>query len=628
MTSAGGRAPVTEDTMKHCRAAVRSAVHAGETSVAAAKLGLAAAPATVAVQAATAIIVAGLPVGTAWSTRSLVDGIVTNQPAQAVGLAASMLVAIGVGQMSLNHVSGYLSARFARAVALRAQDRLFAAVGRQRGLRRLESPEFHDRLRLAQQSGAAAASGLVTDLTSLGASLLTVAALLGSVGVLNPVLALLIVGAMIPTMTGEIMLARRRAALIGRLSPIERRELFYSSLLSDLDAAKEIRLYGVGDFLRERMRRERLRGNALLQRQDGQELRVHVLLGVATGVATGAGMLWAALAAARHELTVGDVTMFIAAVAGVQGALTTASRTVARNVQQVTLFDHFLAVVREPPDLSRPVAARPLPRLSKGIEFRDVWFRYNPEQDWILRGASLFIPAGATVALAGRNGSGKSTLIKLLCRMYDPDCGTITWDDIDLREVEPEHLRARIGAVFQDFAHYDLSAAENVAIGDITRVGDRAAIATAASAAGVHDTVVALPHGYDTPLTLIFQGRDDAETGIALSGGQWQRIAIARSMMRAGRDVMILDEPSSGLDAVAEHEVHRMVTEHCTGSTRILVSHRMGALRDADLISVLAHGRVVEQGTHAELLAEDGEYATLFRTQARGYTTALAQVQS
>ncbi|WP_377272706.1 ABC transporter ATP-binding protein [Peterkaempfera sp. SMS 1(5)a] len=281
------------------------------------------------------------------------------------------------------------------------------------------------------------------------------------------------------------------------------------------------------------------------------------------------------------------------------------------------------------PDLplaTEPAAAEPLRR---GVEFRDVWFRYSPEHPWALRGVSFTVPFGATVGLVGRNGAGKSTVVKLLCRFYDPTRGAILWDGVDLRDLDPAELRRRIGAVFQDYMEYDLTAAENIALGDVDHRGapttDAGRIEAAARRAGAHEAVAALPQGYGTMLTRMFFGPDeggDAEAGVVLSGGQWQRLALARAVLRDGHDLLILDEPSSGLDAEAEHEIHSSLRAHRAGRTSLLISHRLGSIREADLLVVLEEGQVAERGSHDDLLLLGGIYQRLFDLQAQGYQGA------
>jgi ATP-binding cassette subfamily B protein len=280
------------------------------------------------------------------------------------------------------------------------------------------------------------------------------------------------------------------------------------------------------------------------------------------------------------------------------------------------LFGHYLAVLEQAGDLpDGRLAAGPLRR---GIELRDVWFRYKPDGPWALRGVSLFIPAGAAVGLAGANGAGKSTLVKLLCRLYDPERGAIFWDGVDLRELRAADLRARISVTFQDFVCFDLTAAENIGLGDLAVAGDRELVRAAARVADLDEVLSALPHGYETLLSRQFA--DPAEhAGVTLSGGQSQRMAIARAALRDRADLLILDEPSSGTDPETEYRIHRALRQRGSDRTSVLISHRLSSIRAADVIVVLADGRVAESGTHDELMTSGGRYRRLFSLQAAAY---------
>jgi ATP-binding cassette subfamily B protein len=289
------------------------------------------------------------------------------------------------------------------------------------------------------------------------------------------------------------------------------------------------------------------------------------------------------------------------------------------------MFGHYRDVVMAAPDL--PIAAEPqeAPALLTGVEFRDVWFRYGPDSPWALRGVSLLLPAGKSVGLVGLNGAGKSTLVKLLCRLYDPEAGGIYWDGIDIRDLDLATLRNRVGAIFQDYMAYDLTAAENVGLGDVTQLADLTRIRAAAALAGVDQVLAELPRGYETLLSRIFfdnADRDDPATGVVLSGGQWQRVALARGLMRAGRDLLILDEPTSGLDAEGEFAVHQRLRDARGGRASVLISHRLGTIKDADMIYVMAGGVIVESGRHDQLMAAGGEYHRLFLLQASAYQAA------
>jgi len=234
---------------------------------------------------------------------------------------------------------------------------------------------------------------------------------------------------------------------------------------------------------------------------------------------------------------------------------------------------------------------------------------------------------GQAVAIVGKNGSGKSTLVKLLCRFYDPDRGSIRWDGVDLRDLDVDALRDRISAVFQDYMTYELSAAENIAVGDLGLADQPAALVAAAEQAGIDATLAALPWGYQTLLTRTYfdlSDMQDPRTGVLLSGGQWQRVALARAFLRGGRDLMILDEPSSGLDPEAERMIHMTLAATRTGRASVLISHRLNAVRDAGHILVLSDGVVREQGDHDTLMARQGPYARLFTMQAQGYSAVPA----
>lgn len=411
------------------------------------------------------------------------------------------------------------------------------------------------------------------------------------------------------------------------MSHAQRRQHFYADLLTNYAAAKEIRLFNLGAFFRRRMLDELRQIQALGQRTDRREARAYVLLSALSAVVCGGGIWWAVFAAARGRLTVGDVSLFLAALGAMSAALAGIIASAAMGYEGLLMVGSYTAVLAAGPDLAVPARPAAVPPLRRGIEFDDVWFRYGPELPWALCGVSFSIPHGQSLALVGRNGAGKSTLVKLMCRFYDPDRGQIRWDGVDLRDLDPAALRDRISAVFQDYMSYDLSARENIAVGDLSVPREEPVLA-AARRAGIHDALVALPKGYDTMLTISYYDladKEDPQTGVLLSGGQWQRVALARAFLRADRDLVILDEPSAGLDAEAEHEIHQGLRapgpRGCKENSRtaVLISHRLNAVRDADHIVVLAGGEVVEQGSHETLMAREGTYARLFSLQARGY---------
>ncbi len=566
-----------------------------------------------------ALVGAVLPVAVTWLTKLVIDSVTAGSAIDALLPKAIALAVLGALTATLPQLTQYFAAEAQRRVSRAAKDRLYRAVNRFPGLGRFEDPQFLNQLQLAEAADGAPAQ-LTIAAMQLVRNAITALGLFGSLYLISPLIAGIVLGAALPTLLAELALARRRVNTALRLSPDERRELFYQMLLSDARAGKEIRLFGTGDFLRGRMMRTMSEIHAVRCALDRRELFVQSGLELFAAVVAGTGLVWAILAAGRGELTAGDIALFIAAVAGVQLAMAGTMSLLAQLSEQLMTFNHYTVVLGAPPEL--PIAEHPVPtpELRRGIVFEDVWFRYGDDLPWVLRGVTITIPAGLAVGLVGKNGAGKSTVVKLLCRMYDPTKGRITWDGIDLRDLEPARLRDRVGAVFQDFMSYDLTAAENIALGDLSALEDPDRITAAAVQADIHEVVETLPNGYRTMLSREFAEDDGSDgTGVVLSGGQWQRLALARAFLRADADLLILDEPNAGLDPEAEAELHTRISTLRAGGTSVLISHRLGTLRDADLIVVLDDGAVTETGTHTSLLAEGGIYARLFTTQAKGY---------
>ena len=602
----------------------------------AARLTWTAAPAACVASLMLMVIAGVTPGASAWLQRAVLDALTgvpaSGQPAPArtrSGLLTGqvMMLAIALGGIALVTAAAPYARRYADSVLRRrlgflVQDNLYRAINSIPGMSRFESPLFSDKLQLAQRVASSTGSSFASSVLGVGQALITTVVMGLALYVISPAMAVLVAASAVPALWAQLRNSGRQANLAWQISPNVRRQMFYARLLTDRAAAKEIRLFGLGDFLRGRMLTE-VRSIQRRERSlDLRLLRVEGLLSLLSSAISAIGLVWVIWQVANGKLPIGDVAMLTAAIIGVQAAVSSGVSALAQLAQATLLFGHYDDLVSMSPDLPLAAEPRPVSPLEQGIVLRDVWFRYDEAHPWVLRGLSMTIPSGATAAVVGLNGAGKSTLVKLLCRFYDPARGNITWDGVDIRDVDPSELRQRIGTVFQDYMSYDLTAAENIGMGDLALLDDRDRIRGAAELAGAQDVVLRLPRGYDTLLSRMFFGaadQEDPEVGVILSGGQWQRLALARAFMRADRDLLILDEPSSGLDAQAEASVHHRLRTFRVGRTSLLISHRLSTVRDASIIYVVADGQVAEQGTHGELIAARGEYHRLFTLQASGY---------
>lgn len=569
-----------------------------------------------------------LPAAMALLTAELINAIAQ---APATPDVHPLVLVAGIGALGvllavMPYGFNYVRSRINRSITLVAQDQLYRAVNGFDGMARFENPAFLDRLRLAQQSATMAPDQVTTSVFSIVQNTVTIVSFLVLLSRISVFMTAVTVLAAIPTLFVQLSISRKQADMMWTVSPWNRRQLFYQMLMLDLSAVKEVRLFGLGDFLARRMRNETKEINKAEERLDRR-----ILTGQGPFAALGAivAMLGLVLliSGVFGNFVVGDITLFISAVAGVQGAMSGIISGLTDAYEALLLFGHYVDVSRMESDLPTPKRPVKVEKLAKGLVLEDVWFRYTDDGPWVLRGVNLSIPFGRSTALVGLNGAGKSTIVKLLCRLYDPTKGSIKWDGTDIRQYRVAEYRDHISAVFQDYMSYDLPAKENIGIGDLSHLKAQDRIETAAKEAGVHDFIAGLAHGYDTMLSRVFFHGDDnkdPQQGITLSGGQWQRMALARALMRAQRDLLILDEPSAGLDADAEQALHDMLREYRKGATSVLISHRLGSVRRADRIVVLEAGRITEEGSHAELMRSNGEYARLFTIQASNYVNIAA----
>lgn len=564
------------------------------------------------------LFAAPLPALAALLTRRLIDALVA-EPRPTGHLVTELAIAVAAASALtavLLSLATYQVAVARNALTLRVTDQLFARLGRFRGLEPFEDPSFHNRLTLGEQAAQQGPQMLISFVIAVGRGIVMSGSFLVTLLAIWPPMALFVIVAVVPMLVIRAMQGRHGAEVLVGLAENFRHAFSHRLLFTDVRSVKEMQLYGFADFVHKRfVERSRLITESLI-RIERRGALAQVALALLSGGAITVGLVVVARGVAAGGHNVGDVALFLAAVVGIQGAFASIVGQVGPVRQALSLFENYILVIEaKEPILDGVRRARPL-RSTVAIE--DVWFRYSPNAPFVLRGLNVVIPAGATVGLVGENGAGKSTLVKLLCRFYDPTTGTIRWDGDDIRTFEIGSYRGRISGTFQDFATYDFSAGENIGVGAISHRERPQRIAASAVLAGIHETLSKLPQGYDTLLSRVFTG-GLASSGTTLSGGEWQRIALARGAMLDSPDLLMLDEPSAGLDAGAEEHLYRTLLELRRDRTTVVISHRMGVMRQMDMIIVLSGGKVREQGTHSELMALAGEYARLFRAQARSY---------
>ena len=487
-------------------------------------------------------------------------------------------------------------------------------------LAQFEDPVFYDHLERARRQTVGRIA-LLTLLLSMSQDALTLLTLAGALIAYNPWLLLLLAVAVIPSFLGETHFASLGYSLLFRWTP-ERRQLDYLRYVGASDkTAKEVQMFGLAPWLTERYRdlsQKFYEENRNLSVRRGV---VGALLSILGTVGYYGAYIVILIRAVKGDITIGTLT-FLAASFGrgrdvIQNILLSASNVAE---QALYLRDLFVFLEMRPTIESAP-NARPVPaKIQSGFVFENVGFRYPDSERWAVRNVDLVLRPGERVALVGENGAGKTTITKLLARLYDPTEGRITLDGVDLKEYDLVSLRHTIGVIFQDFVRYDMRFDENIGVGEIDSVradldrnnGTPQAISAAAENSLAASLLPRFSKGYQQMLGRRF------DEGVDLSGGEWQKIALARAYIRDAQ-VLILDEPTAALDARAEYEVFLRFSELVAGRMAILISHRFSTVRMADRIIVLRHGKVEEQGSHEELLANGGLYEELFTMQAQGY---------
>lgn len=565
-----------------------------------------------------------LPVTEAWLGKLILDGVATAASSGAfrdAGFWAAIqpvlpYITIELALVTLSAAASQMRTLFEHVLHARLSHDINSQIMRHAltlDLEFFEDSEYYDKLTNARREADRRAMSIL----NTGFYAVQNILMLGSFAVLlfsfSPLVALVLFGASLPLFIAQTTYSDLHFRLLTWRAPEARRMSYYEQLLTEKDAAKEVKLFGLGDTLLGRYVElfwKFFREDAILARRRSL---MSVGFGLLSNIAYYGAYAWVVWRAVTGAATLGDMVLYLSLFRQSQTAFQGLLYQVNALYESALFMSNLFGFLELKPRL--PVSAHPATvklGVPGGIEFRNVSFKYANKPEWALRNVSLKIRAGEKIALVGANGAGKTTFIKLLTRLYDPNEGQILLDGIDLREYAPDSLRDAIGVIFQDFVRYMATARENIGFGQVKALGDTPRIERAAEKGGADDVIAGLSEHYDTMLGHWFvRGRE-------LSGGQWQKIALGRAFMRDA-DVLVLDEPTSALDAEREYEIFQRFRELTAGKIAILISHRFSTVRMADRIAVIDNGALSELGSHDELLALGGTYARLFNMQAEGY---------
>ncbi len=478
-----------------------------------------------------------------------------------------------------------------------------------------EDPASYDLLRRAQNDSINRPVLMIATAFGLLQSLLTFITMIALLVVISPVLALLALVSPVPAFIADTRYGWRGYNIARWGSRLLRRMNYLVSLVTTDSFAKEVKLFGLGDYF---IGRYRMIAKVFYDTQRAQVVRRYLtgfVLGNLSTIVTSATYLYVALQAIVGRLTLGDLTLYTQAATAVQNSIQSILSGFSGMYEHNLYLNNLFELMAREPSMPVPADPKPVPEPMHGeIRFENVSFVYPGSENPALTDVSFTIKPGETLAVVGRNGAGKTTLFKLICRLYDPSEGRILIDGIDIRDFEPDEVRRQIGAMFQDYVDYQATASENIGLGNVPEIADRDAVISASKQAGSDELISKLPAGYDTALGKWF------DAGVNLSGGEWQKVALARAFMREDARILLLDEPTSALDAQAEYDLFERLRSLTRGRTAVYISHRFSTVRRADRIIFLEHGRLVEEGTHEELMRLGGRYARLFRMQAAAYT--------
>ena len=477
-----------------------------------------------------------------------------------------------------------------------------------------DMPEFYEKLENASREAGYRPISILQAVFGVVSTVISLVSFIVILVSVSPIAPLAIIVFSIPTAIVSFVYRKKNFEYMRRRSGDRRKMQYYGDLLTNKDMVKEIRMFDLSDTFINCYKDTFSHYFVGIKRLIAAESGWNVGVSLASSGVNCALFLYIAKKVYDGAIAIGDYTLYTGALNSIAGCITSLISTFALVYEGTLFIDNVIAFMNGESKIKAVGEALHVKRgVAHKIEFRDVWFTYPGQDHPVIKGVSLTIREGETAVLVGLNGAGKTTLIKLLTRLYDPTEGTILLDGEDIRRYDVKELYSTFGIIFQDFGRYAFTAGENIMFGDVSRGYDEAAVKEAARQADAHGFISKLKNGYDTNLMKYF----DPE-GTELSTGQWQKLSVARAFY-ADADFLILDEPTASLDAIAEQEIFNQFEELRRGKTTLFVSHRLSSATTATKIFVIDGGRLIEEGTHAELMARGGKYAELFTTQAKRY---------
>lgn len=565
------------------------------------------------------VILGLLPLASLYIMKLLVDtvtvGITTPDKAEVIDLLIPLLVAaaaISIITAICRSVSSYATEVQSLVMTDVVTDQI-QAHSIQLDLAYYENPDFFNDLHRAQMEGPTRPAKVVNDIVQISQNGISLVAIGALVIAFSPIAGLVLVCAAIPAAIFKVWFSRRLYTLLNHQTEAERKTWYYHWMISNAAHAKEIRLFGLGPLFRQRYRslQKDLQYTRLALSRSKALWDIVAQAFVALAVFGSFAII--AFMTTEGKITLGDMVIYFMGFQMCIGYIQSIFGSMNALYEDQLFLKNLFLFLDLKPQIPVPEEPVPLPeKFRHELRVENITFTYPGEKKPAIHDVSLTLHPGEVIALVGSNGAGKSTLIKLLCRLYAPDSGSILMDGTDLSRVDPSAWYRHITVLFQDYVCYQLTARENIWLANVRQPMDGPGIAEAAQKADADAVIRNLPGGYGTTLGWSFSGGHDISTG------EWQKIALARAFFRDA-EIVILDEPSSSLDAIAEKQIFAKFREIIQGRSAILISHRFSTVLMADRIYVLEGGQIIEQGSHGDLMAQNGRYSTMFHAQADAY---------